>query len=204
MRLSQLIRHPIFHDGINLILVHFDTHQVHHLEQSDTKITTVHPVIIALGGLGNFRQGRRRIVLFAHERRFDIGARLVLGPKFQGGRFGAHVLDVHARRREQRLDNGFSHFVTFRIILEQQIERGDQSEAPKRISLEAGIDGNQMRRADQVGNHVFVQGIDRVTQFLRKLGKSFADGPNLGTGQVSESTGKVRVGLAGLVFGLSE
>ena len=72
----------------------------------------------------------------------------------------------------------------------------------KFVALESGIYHSQVGGSYNIGNHVLVQGIDRVSEFIGEFGKGLTDRPHFGTDQVTKTFGKFCVGLSGFVIQL--
>ena len=76
------------------------------------------------------------------------------------------INDPHCQGSVEQLDQIVSGIAAFQR--QQQLEHRDQSQRPDRVTLESGVDGNKVRRTDQVSDHVLVQGVHRVAQFFSK------------------------------------
>jgi hypothetical protein len=198
VRSSQLGRHPILHDGVDFILVHFNTRRFHDFQQANAKVSTVHPELVALDALG---RGGQLGTALTKQGLFNLVTRRGLRP-FQHGlglafNFGLIQTDTFAQRR----DNLFGH-IGFGVVFEQQVERRHHAQTPNRVATKACAHDRQVCRTDQVGNHALVEWIDGITEFFGKFSKGLADGLDLGADQVFKALGKFRLGLAGLVVEL--
>ena len=198
VRSTQLGTHPVFHNRVHFVLVHFDANVFHNLHHTNSEIPTVHPELVTLDRLGN---GSERRTAFALQGRFDVGARGTGRPVLHFLGLLADFLFVQSDTLKERRDNLFRH-VLFRIVLEQQFECRDHTQTPDLIPLEARVHDNQVRGSHQVCDHVLVEGIDREAQFFGEIRKGLSDRLDLGPDQVLEAPGEFSVGFTGLVVEL--
>mmetsp|Transcript_4375 Transcript_4375/g.12056 ORF Transcript_4375/g.12056 Transcript_4375/m.12056 type:complete len:303 (-) Transcript_4375:255-1163(-) len=202
MGFAQLVGHPIFHNGIHFIFIHINTHDIHELDHTNSKVPAVHPEFVSLGLLRDLGQFR---VSFSFQGSFNVGTRLaILGPGFNTSGFGSDFLHIHTHRGEESLHDIFLHFYTFGVVLEQKIQGSHNAQTPQRIPLESGIHCDEMGGSHQICDHILVKRIDGVSQFFGELGKGFSNGANLGSHQVSVTTSEFGIRLSRLVVGAAD
>ena len=156
----------------------------------------VHPEFVGLDIVGN---GSKNAVTAVLQDFLDF--LLCLSVDFGQKSFGvgANGSLVEVARFEQGGRNSLVH-AFLRVVLEQKLKGRKNSNRPDSITLESGIDGDQVDGTNNIIDHVLVQGVDRVAVFLGEGGKSLTDGSDLCVDVFGSSVFACKIGVSGSRF----
>lgn len=193
-------RHPVFHDGVHFILVHFNPGLFHDLQKTNSEKFRVHPEFV---GLDIVRDGSENAItaVLHNFLNFFLCLSFNLGQKSIGVSADGSLIEV--ARLEQGGRDSFVH-AFLGVVLQQKFESGKDTNRPDGITDEASIDGDQVDGTDNIIHHVLVQGVDGVAVLLRERSKRLSDGSDVGIDVIGSSVfaGEIGVGSTGFVGNL--
>lgn len=196
--LVEGLAHPFLHYRVGLVRVLLNADRLHHLDKAKSEESGVHPELVGLGGRGDLGDGR---VALTPQSGGNLVLGLALDPTGDGGSLRTDGVLVEAGGLEEGgLDLGPG--TGLGVILKEKVKGGHHAKGPDGIALEAGIHGDEVGGANNVGDHGLVEGIDGTSEDLGELLEGLTDGPDLLSDKVAVLVGESSLGLAGLVVNL--
>lgn len=198
MRFSKGGSHELLHDGVDIIGIHLHSTLFHEGDKTNSKESRVHPIFICLGRNSNWNN---RSIALTPQSRCNLRAGLTRGPSLELRRLLLNGGLIQSARREERRNDLFLR-AWLGVVLEEKIERGDDSERPDGVADETGVDDGEVGDADNVGHHVLVECVEGLAEDVGEFGKSFADGSDGFALGCSEAFGEGGLRCSWLVFRL--